>query len=81
MLNDSRIVEKLLVTVIEKFEVTITTLKNTKDLPKISLIELLNALQAQEQRRSLRQEGLIEGALLVKHQDNNRYKNKKNFKN
>ncbi|XP_040960978.1 uncharacterized protein [Gossypium hirsutum] len=80
-LNDSRIVEKLLVTVPEKFEATITTLENTKDLSKISLAELLNALQAQEQRRSMRQEGVIEGALPVKHQDNNRYKKKKNFKN
>ena len=81
VLNDSRIVEKLLVTVPKKFEATITTLENTKDLSKISLTELLNALQAQEQRRSMRQEGVIEGALHVKHQDNSRYKNKKIFKN
>ena len=46
VLNDSRIVVKLLVTVSEKFEATITTLENTKDLSKISLTELLNALQA-----------------------------------
>ncbi|XP_022927115.1 uncharacterized protein LOC111434054 [Cucurbita moschata] len=81
VLNDSRIVEKLLVTLPEKFEATITTLENTKDLSKISLTELLNALQAQEQRRSMRQEGVIEGALLVKHQDSRRYKSNKNFKN
>ncbi|XP_022932242.1 uncharacterized protein LOC111438605 [Cucurbita moschata] len=81
ILNDSKIVEKLLVTVPEKFEATITTLENTKDLSKISLTELLNALQAQEQRRSMRQEGVIECALLVKHQDSSRYKNNKNFKN
>ncbi|XP_022953935.1 uncharacterized protein LOC111456343 [Cucurbita moschata] len=74
VLNDSRIVEKLLVTLPEKFEATITTLENTKDLSKISLTELLNALQAQEQRRSMRQEGVIEGALLVKHQDSRRQK-------
>ncbi|XP_040942499.1 uncharacterized protein [Gossypium hirsutum] len=79
-LNDSRIVEKLLVTVPEKFEATITTLENTKDLSKISLVELLNALQVQEQRRSMRQEGVIEGALPVKHQDNNRYKKRKNLR-
>ena len=81
MLNDSRIVEKLSVTVPKKFEATITTLENTKDLSKISLTELLNALQAQEQRRSMRQEGVIEGALPINHQDNSRYKNKKSFKN
>ncbi|XP_070056733.1 uncharacterized protein [Nicotiana tomentosiformis] len=46
--NDYRIVEKVLVTVPERFEATITTLENTKDLSKITLAELLNALQAQE---------------------------------
>ncbi|XP_022930159.1 uncharacterized protein LOC111436669 [Cucurbita moschata] len=81
MLNDFRIVEKLLVSIPEKFEATITTLENIKDLSKISLRELLNALQAQEQRRSIRQEGVIEDVLPVKHQDNSRYKNKKIFKN
>ena len=81
MLNDFRIVEKLIVTILEKLEATITTLENTKDLSKISLIELLNALQAPEQMRSMRQEEVIEGALPVKHQNNISYKNKKNFKN
>lgn len=72
-ITDSRIVEKILVTVPERFEATITTLENTKDLSKITLTELLSALQAQ-QRRVMRQEGSIEGALPVKHQDN--WKNK-----
>ena len=57
VLNDFRIVEKLLVTVSKKFEATITTLENTKDLSKIYLTGVLNDLQAQEQRRSMRQEG------------------------
>ncbi|XP_022956270.1 uncharacterized protein LOC111458022 [Cucurbita moschata] len=61
VLNDSRIVEKMLVTILEKFEATVTTLENTKDLSKISLTELLNVLQAQEQRRSMRQEGKTKG--------------------
>jgi len=47
VLKDSRIVEKLLVTVPKRFEATITTLENIKDLSKISLAELLNALQVQ----------------------------------
>ena len=42
----SRIVEKILVTVLEKFEATITSLENTKDMSKITLAELLNALLA-----------------------------------
>ncbi|XP_022930202.1 uncharacterized protein LOC111436718 [Cucurbita moschata] len=81
MLNDSRIVEKLLVTIPKKFKATITTLENTKDLSKSSLTELLNALQSQEQRRSMRQEGVIEGALPIKHQDNNRRQKEEVSKN
>ena len=61
-LNDSRIVEKILVAVPERYEATVTTLENTKDLSKISLVELLNSLQAQEQMRLMRQDVITEGA-------------------
>ena len=54
--TDSRIVQKILVIVAERYEDTITTLENTKDLSKISLVELLNAMRAQEQRRLMREE-------------------------
>ena len=79
--NDSRIVEKILVTVPERFEATIITLENTKDLSKITFAELLNALQAQEQRRFMREEGNIEGSLFIKPQDRGKNKKKKNKKN
>ena len=42
--KDSRIVEKILITIPKRFEATITTLENTKDLSKITLAELLNSL-------------------------------------
>ncbi|MCH79662.1 hypothetical protein A2U01_0000415 [Trifolium medium] len=45
----------------------ISSLEESKDLSKISLTELINALQAQEQRRLLRQEEATETALQVKH--------------
>jgi len=73
---DSRIVQKILVTVPEIYEASITTLENTKDLSKITLAELLNALQAQEQRRLMRQERTVEGALPAKHQDAGKYRRK-----
>ena len=79
-LLDSRIIEKILVTVPERFEATITTLENTKDLSKITLAELLSALQAQEQRRVMRQEGAVEGALAAKHQDDDKNRRQKNKK-
>jgi hypothetical protein len=67
--TDSRIVEKILVAVPERYEASITTLENIKDLSKITLAELLNALQAQEQRRLIRQDCFAEGDLPTKHQD------------
>ncbi|XP_015086906.1 uncharacterized protein LOC107030006 [Solanum pennellii] len=56
--KDSRIVENIQVTVPEKFEATITTLENTKNLSKITLAELLNSLKSQEQRRVMREYGI-----------------------
>jgi len=64
----------MFVTVSERFGATITILQNIQDLSKISLAELLNALQAQEQRRAMRQDRLVERALTGNHY--NRYKKK-----
>ncbi|CAL5347059.1 unnamed protein product [Camellia sinensis] len=75
--SDSRIVQKILVTIPEKFEATISSLENSKDMSSIILAELLNALQAQEQRRLMRQQGSVEGAFQAKSQNNNGGKNKK----
>ncbi|XP_074324012.1 uncharacterized protein LOC141660934 [Apium graveolens] len=61
--SDSRLVQKILVTLPERFETTISSLENTKDLSKISLAELMYTLQAQEQRRLMRSKGFVEGAL------------------
>ncbi|KAL9439711.1 hypothetical protein AB3S75_025217 [Citrus x aurantiifolia] len=76
--SDSRIVQKILVTIPEKFEATITSLENTRNMSTITLAELLQALQAQEQRRLMRQESSVEGALLAKTQNNHGGKYKKN---
>jgi len=76
---DSRIVENVLVTVSERYEASIVSLKNTNDLSKITLVELVHALQAQEQRRLMREDRVVEGALQAKHHDS-RNSRKKNFK-
>ena len=68
-LPDKRVVEKVLVSLLERFEAKISSLEDSRDLTKISLTELMNSLQTQEQRRMLRQEPPnIEGALLAKSQ-------------
>ncbi|CAL5331407.1 unnamed protein product [Camellia sinensis] len=76
-LSDQRVVEKILVTIPERFESKISSLEESKDLTSISLAEFLNALQAQEQRRLIRQEGFVEGALKAKLQIQDKSKGKK----
>ncbi|XP_061374517.1 uncharacterized protein LOC133316757 [Gastrolobium bilobum] len=78
--SDSRIVQKILVTIPEKFEATIASLENSKDMSSISLAELLNALQAQEQRRKTRQEDEVQGAFHIKTQNSEGGKDKNNNK-
>ena len=52
--SDERVVQKIFVTLPEKYEATISSFENSKDLSSITLAKLLNALQALEQRRLMR---------------------------
>lgn len=68
-LSDSRIVEKMFISLPERFEAKLSSLEDSKDINEISLSELINALQAQEKRRAMRQEEtekMVEGAYLAK---------------
>ncbi|XP_027093714.1 uncharacterized protein [Coffea arabica] len=49
-LPDSRVVEKVLVSLPERFEAKISSLEDSRDLSRMTLPELINALKAQEQR-------------------------------
>ena len=75
---DESIVQKILVTMPEKYESKISSLEESKDLSKISLGELVNALQAQEQRRMMRQDESVEGAFQAKAQNSKGGKDKRN---
>ncbi|XP_009591866.1 uncharacterized protein [Nicotiana tomentosiformis] len=59
--KDNRIVEKILVTISERFESKISSLEESKDLSTISVAELISVLQAQEQRKAFRQDKVTEG--------------------
>ena len=74
---DDRIVQKILVSVLEKYESKISSLEESKNLSSISLLELVNALQAQEQRRKMRQEESMEGALQAKTENSRGVKDQK----
>ncbi|XP_031261579.1 uncharacterized protein LOC116119791 [Pistacia vera] len=64
-MSDKMIVEKVLVSVPKRFESKISSLEDSKDLSQISLTELVYALQAQEQRRLMRQEDSNEFAMMA----------------
>jgi len=76
---EKRIVEKVLVTLPERFESKISSLEESKDLNEISLGELMSALQAQEQRRIFREGTTVEGALLAQSRGKE-FKNKEDKK-
>ncbi|XP_020089023.1 uncharacterized protein LOC109710699 [Ananas comosus] len=76
-LSDNRLMQKIFVSLPERFEATIASLENTKNLSQIKLAELLSALQAQEQRRLMRMEGSTERTLQAKGQQNVGVKGKK----
>jgi hypothetical protein len=82
--SDDRIVQKILVTMPEKYESKISSLEESKDLTNISLRELVNALEAQEQRRLMRLEESMQGAFQARaqYQGGGKEKrfNKKRFK-
>ena len=48
--------ENLFVSLLEMYESKVYSLKDSKDLSKISFTKLINALQAMEQRRTMRPE-------------------------
>jgi len=79
--SNSRIIQKILVTVLQKFEATISSIENSKNVSSITLAELLNALQAQEHRRLMRQIGSMEGVFFAKSHNNIQQRNKNNNNN
>ncbi|KAF3638622.1 T4P13.26 protein isoform 2 [Capsicum annuum] len=76
--TDERIVQKIFVTLPEKYEATISSLENSKNLSSITLAELVNALQALEQRRIMRKAGSVGGAFQAKSQNESYEEKKKN---
>ncbi|XP_017972491.1 PREDICTED: uncharacterized protein LOC108661117 [Theobroma cacao] len=51
---EKRVVNKILVSLPEKFEAKISSLEDSKDLSSFTVVELVNALHASEQRRAIR---------------------------
>ncbi|KAK4393966.1 Retrovirus-related Pol polyprotein from transposon TNT 1-94 [Sesamum angolense] len=80
---EKRVVEKLLISVTEKYDPIVTTIEETKDITTLTVTELVGSLEAYEKRRSRREENSLENAfqskLNTRSQNSNR-KEEKNFK-
>lgn len=59
----STVVEKVITTLLERYESKISSLKKCWDLLKISILVLINALYAHEQRGASRREEHVKDAL------------------
>ncbi|XP_031278617.1 uncharacterized protein LOC116137069 [Pistacia vera] len=63
---EERLVEKVLVSVLEKFESKISSLEDSRDIKSMSMVDLISALEAQKQRRKMRNESGLEVAFQTK---------------
>ncbi|KAL0340069.1 UNVERIFIED_CONTAM: Retrovirus-related Pol polyprotein from transposon TNT 1-94 [Sesamum radiatum] len=77
-----RVVEKLLISVTEKYDPIVTTIEETKDITTLTVTELVGSLEAYEKRRNRREENSLENAfqskLNMRSQNSNR--KEENFK-
>ncbi|EOY31124.1 Uncharacterized protein TCM_038123 [Theobroma cacao] len=62
-LPEVRVVEKILISIPEKFKATIASLEQAKDVSDITVTELVGALEAAKQRRSARSNSRTEVAM------------------
>ncbi|KAL5770612.1 hypothetical protein ACOSP7_014766 [Xanthoceras sorbifolium] len=74
MFPDQKVVEKIMVSVPKKFEAKISAIKESCDMKRLSIAELVGKLHAQEQRASIRVEEPAEGAFQAKHKSKKYYK-------
>ncbi|KAL0317184.1 UNVERIFIED_CONTAM: putative mitochondrial protein [Sesamum angustifolium] len=63
---EKRVVEKLLISVTEKYDPIVTTIEETKDITTLTVTELVGSLEAYEKRRSRREEISLENAFQSK---------------
>ncbi|GKV40316.1 hypothetical protein SLEP1_g47976 [Rubroshorea leprosula] len=63
---DRRVVEKIIVSVLDKFESKISAIKESCDLKELTITELISKLQAHEQRLVMKADETTEGAILAR---------------
>ncbi|XP_060170438.1 uncharacterized protein LOC132601360 [Lycium barbarum] len=64
---DQKVIEKILVSLPDKFESKISAIEESRDLTTFTIAELISKLQVQEQKVTMRSEGIVEDAFQVRH--------------
>lgn len=65
-ISETRVVEKILISLTEKYDPIVTAIENSKDMTTLSVTELIGSLEAYEKRLSSRNESPIESAFRSK---------------
>ena len=81
--TNQKVVEKIMVSMPQKFEAKISAIEDSCDLQSLTIAELTNKLHAQEQRVLMRGDEATEGAFQANHKGKNsgNLQGKKFFKN
>ncbi|KAA8533766.1 hypothetical protein F0562_031283 [Nyssa sinensis] len=75
---DSKIVEKMLISLPARFEPKISAIEESCDLTRLTVAELISKLHAQEQRTSLRDDETVKGAFQARQKWRHQGKGNKN---
>ncbi|TXG64879.1 hypothetical protein EZV62_011873 [Acer yangbiense] len=67
--EDHKVVEKMLISLPEKFEAKVPAIEESCDLKKLTSSEMISKLQAHEQRMSMRKDDVTEGAFQARLQE------------
>ncbi|TXG65024.1 hypothetical protein EZV62_012018 [Acer yangbiense] len=67
--EDYKVVEKMLISLPEKFEAKVAAIEESCDLKKLTISEMVSKLQAHEQRMSMRKDDVTEGSFQARLQE------------
>ncbi|TXG70381.1 hypothetical protein EZV62_005316 [Acer yangbiense] len=76
VVEDYKVVEKMLINLPEKFEAKVAAIEESCDLKKMTISEMVSKLQAQEQRHALRNDGDMEKTFLAMNKGKHKGKGK-----
>ncbi|TXG47198.1 hypothetical protein EZV62_026492 [Acer yangbiense] len=73
-IEDHKVVEKMLVSLPDKFEAKVSAIEESCDLKALTVSEMVSKLQAQEQRLAIKNGDEMEGAFQARHKGNQPFK-------